>query len=54
MKNSQIINVWTDGGDNNPKSLRKCHSSLTHEIHNKIGTTRGGRLKAHIQTLLSN
>ena len=40
MKNSQIINVWTDGGDNNPKSQGKGHPSLTHKIHNEIDTRR--------------
>ena len=40
MKNSQIINVWTDEKDNNSKSLGKCHLSLTHKIHNEIDTRR--------------
>ena len=54
MKNSQIINVWTDEKDNNSKSLGKCHLSLTRKIHNEIGTKRGRCLKAHIGTLISN
>ena len=40
MKNSQIINIWTDGGDNNPKSQGKGHLSLTHKIHNEIDTKK--------------
>ena len=40
MKNSQIINVWTNEGDNNLKSLGKGHSSLTHKMDNKIDTRR--------------
>ena len=40
MKNSQIINVWTDGGDNDPESIGKGHLSLTCKIHNKIDTRR--------------
>ena len=54
MKNSQIINVWTDGGDNDPEYIGKGHLSLTCKIHNKIGTRKGGHLKAHIQNLISN
>ena len=54
MKNSQIINVWIDGGDNNSKSLGKGHPFLTHKIHKKIGIRKCGPLKAHIQTLISN
>ena len=53
MKKSQIINVWTDEGDNNQKSLGKGHLSLTRKIHNEIGTKRGRCLKAHIGTLIS-
>ena len=40
MKNSQIINVWIDGGDNNLKSLGNGHPSLTHKIHNEIDTKK--------------
>ena len=54
MENSQITNVCNDGEDNDPKSLGKGHSFLTHKIHNEIDTKRCGSLKAHIQTLISN
>ena len=51
QSNHQCMDWW---GDNNPKSPGKGHPFLTHKIYNKIDIRRWGRLKAHIQTIISN
>ena len=33
IENSQIIDIFNDGEDNNLESLGKGHLSLTHKIH---------------------